>query len=65
MFPKSFGLVLVTLKLTISFGSTGVTSWLPSFKLMETVLSLKGIAVPPFVRKIDFWLCFVFFGNYI
>ena len=54
MFPESFGLTLVTLK-SISFGSTGVASWLSSFKIMETVLFLVGIAVASFVRKRDFW----------
>ena len=53
------GIVLVTFKL-IPFGSTGVGSWLSSFKLMETVLSSIGIAVASLVRKIVLWPCFVF-----
>ena len=60
MFPESFGMVLITLK-SISFRSTGVASWLPSFKLMETVSSSVGIAVVSFVRKRDFGLDFFFF----
>ena len=61
-FPESFG--LVTLK-SISFGSAGVVSWHPSFKLMETVLTSVGIAVASLVRKIFLTLFCFLNGNYI
>ena len=57
MFPKSFGLALVTIKST-RLESTGVAALLASFKIMKTVSSWTGIALAQFVRKRGSWRFF-------